>query len=449
MEDIIDYKLDLSEGYEYFFNFLSDRFEYTNNIWVEALKKRFNKKFKPIWILSAKQNDLFMSNKENYIIINKKLKEIKQKLKKNNIIYLEDYEDLNQEFSESRFVKNLIDKLANKQRKVFILGFTSACLNLRDDRVIILGPNPEITNQFDNKVEHIRLFEKLDLPRNRTRVYNSINEIKANEKYPFYISASYTSGGHESGTIYTEEDLELFFSKLRELNRLNSLLVADLITDIKISPNVNAIICGSKDTRIICISDQILRGNKYLGNIYPSTASENENKIIIETTNKIGDFLSNLGFRGLFGLDFIIDSNGKVYCVDLNPRRQGGYLCNILMSKKVNIPEIELRLALGEKLPEFDYQDFQASFVWAHSKVKPYFSNTRITNCFKIGEAILPFSNIGSEYKAIFYPTKHILADGNAGYIIVSSNSYEEVKERIIKETEILISKNFELYEGL
>jgi len=222
-----------------------------------------------------------------------------------------------------------------------------------------------------------------------------------------------------------------------------------LITDIKLSPNVNAIICGENDTRIICISDQILRGNQYLGNIYPSKSDKQEKEIIIQTTKKIGNHLAKLGFRGLFGLDFIINSNGQIFTIDLNPRRQGGYLCNILMSKKINIPEVELKLALREEIPQFDITNFEVNFAWAHSKIKPYYSNTQLLNCFKIGEPSLPFSDIGSEYKAIFYPTKCLFVDGNAGYFVCSGNSYKEIKEKIIKETEILISNNFELYEGI
>jgi len=450
MECILEKELKpemFTDNYEYFFTFLNDRFEYSVELWIKELEKKFNKEFKPIWILSSKQNDLF--EKENFIVMNRTLQEIKQKLKRNNVVYLEDYEDTNKEFSESEFIQDLINKLVKKQGRVFILGLTSACLDLKNEKAIILGPNPKIATKIDNKVTHIKLFEELDVPRNKTRFYVSIDEIKKSEKYPFYVSASYTSGGHESGTIYSDNDLEVFFSKLRDINKSSLFLVADLITDITLSPNVNAMICGDCDTRIICISDQILRGNQYLGNIYPSKSDDQEREIIIQTTKKIGNHLAKLGFRGLFGLDFIISSESQIFCIDLNPRRQGGYLCNILMSKKVNIPEVELKLALGEEIPNFNVNDFDIGFIWAHSKIKPYFLNTRITNSFKIGEPALPFSDIGLEYKAIFYPAKFLFADGNAGYFICSSSSYEEVKERIIKETEILISKNFELYEGI
>jgi len=179
MKYIIEKKLQskiFTDKYEYFFVFLNDRFEYAVDLWIKELEKRFNKKFKPIWILSSKQNDLF--KKENFIIINRTLQKIKQNLKNNNVVYLEDYEDINKEFTESKFILDLINQLAEKQNKVFILGFTSACLDIKNKKVIILGPSPKIATKFDNKVTHIKLFKELDVPMNKTRFYPSINEIK-------------------------------------------------------------------------------------------------------------------------------------------------------------------------------------------------------------------------------------------------------------------------------
>ncbi len=91
MESIVEYNLKndqlLSDNFEYFFMFLTDRFEYLNELWINTLKKRFGRKFKPIWILSAKQNTFF--EKENYIIVNKKLKQLKEDLKNNLIVSLQ------------------------------------------------------------------------------------------------------------------------------------------------------------------------------------------------------------------------------------------------------------------------------------------------------------------------------------------------------------------------
>ena len=432
---------------EYFFSFLTDRFELATEMWKKELEKKFNKKFKPIWILSAKQNKFFQ--KDNYIILSKKLKELCSLYGNGELIYLQDYGDLNKEFSESEYIQDLIERLIDKQDRVFLLGFTTSCLDIKNPKVKLLGPDPNVSTKFDNKVEHIKLFEKLDVPRNKTKIYKSIEEIKNNEQYPFFISASYTSGGHESNFIYEEKDLDIFYSNLRDINKKNSFLVAKLIKDISSSPNVNAIITGENKTSVICITDQILRKNEYLGNIYPSKIKEDIKKQIIETTKIIGNSLSTLGFRGLFGFDFIVDSKDNLYTIDLNPRRQGGYLCNVLMSKNINIIEQELKLALGEEIPQFNYEEFQGEFAWAHSKVKPYYKNTQVIKSFCEGNPKDPFSEIGSSYRCIFYSEDSILLEGNGGYIMLSGKDHKEVKENIIKQTEIAISKNFELYEGI
>lgn len=65
MENILEKKLDdnlFSDKFEYFFSFLADRFEYSVELWIKELEKKFGKRFKPIWVLSAKQNNLFEKN---------------------------------------------------------------------------------------------------------------------------------------------------------------------------------------------------------------------------------------------------------------------------------------------------------------------------------------------------------------------------------------------------
>ena len=435
-----------SDDYEYFFSFLTDRFEYATELWIKELEKKFNKRFKPVWIFSAKQSDLFMSKKENYIIINRKLKEIKKNLQKNNYIELSDYEDLNKEFSESRFISGLIQDIVKKQGRVFILSFTSSFLNINNKEVVILGPDPKIATSLDNKVEHIKLFEKLDLPRNKTKIYNNIEEIKKDANYPFYISASYSSGGHESKIIYQESDLDIFYLKIRDINKSSEFIVSMLIKDIKLSPNVNAIVYGDNKTEIIFITDQILRGNQYLGNIYPSKANEKIKEDIINVTKKVGNYMSSLGFRGIFGLDFIIDLTGNLYTVDLNPRRQGGYLCNILASSKVNIIELELKLAIKEEIQIINKDSFFVNYCWAHSKIKPYYSDMQIGESFKEGEPMDPFNQIGSKYIAIFYPKGEIFGGGCIGYYITTGNNWDSMKQNFFEEIEKTLSKRLNMY---
>jgi hypothetical protein len=64
----------------------------------------------------------------------------------------------------------------------------------------------------------------------------------------------------------------------------------------------------------------------YCGNDYTSAATLDSSILtaVSEQTRRIGGWLSTLGYRGLFGLDFMVDpASARPYAVDLNPRWQG------------------------------------------------------------------------------------------------------------------------------
>jgi len=397
MDGLIEVKLEkdlLSNELEYFFTFLCDRFEYAVELWIKELEKKFNKKFKPIWILSSKQNDLF--KKENFIIINRLINKFPKENVDSKLVCQEEPEDLNKYFSESEFIKGLIEKLVRKQGRVFILPWTSSCLKAQNPQAIILGPGPDVAKKYDNKITQVELFNELGLLRNKVQIYNNFKELKKNVKFPSFISASYTSGGFENGVINSKDKLDEYYTRVREENKGGKFISARLIEDVKHSPNVNAIVFEEGKTEIICISDQILRGCKYLGNIYPSIIDKKSKKAIIETTKIVGNHLSKKGFKGVFGLDFIIDSRGNLYTIDLNPRRQGGYVCNILMAlPKVSLIELELKLALNEKIKNIpSYEDFQVDYVWAHLKLKPYYDFMKIVKITNKNRVDTPFLEI-------------------------------------------------------
>ena len=116
---------------------------------------------------------------------------------------------------------------------------------------------------------------------------------------------------------------------------------------------------------------------------------------------------------------------------------------------KINIPEIELKLALGEEIPNFNYQDFQVDYAWVHSKIKPYYREMSILNEFKHSNVFIPFKEIGESFECLFYPKSSLLIAGNAGYFIRTGKDREELVHEMIKHIEEIISKDFKLYSSL
>lgn len=454
MESFIEVRLEKdfeNNDYEYFFTLLSERFDYLNSLWVKELEKKFKKKFKPIFVSNTQKNEFY--RKENSIVINKRLQKLQRLLRKEDIIFQSETEDLNTEFCTSTFIKSLIEKLTKKQQRVFILSWTTTNLFFTDPRVIILGPDPQIASKYDNKIEQANLFRELDLPQNEVKIYQDFSMIKKLGKkyYPFFLSASFSSGGNESRIIRSPKELEGYFLMLRAINRNDKFLVAKLIENVTLAPNSSAIVTGRNTTEILCISDQLLHGTRYMGNIYPSKVSKNNRKIIVDATKKVGNYLSLLGFRGLFGCDFLIDDEDRCYTVDLNPRRQGGYLCNILIlqSKGFNIIEAELKLALREEIKSLGIEDLPIDYAWAHSKIKPPRPNYEILSTLKSGEPYEPFIGGASVFTTTFFPKDYLYVAGTAGYCIVSGKTREKVESQIEKTLEETTAKCFRPYKKL
>ncbi len=445
MKSIIFYKLDkeiFTNRKEYFFTILDNRFELINDQLIDLLQEKYQKKFEPIYILSAEPGKYH--RKSNYIIINRRLKKLRQRFKNKKSILLQHAGDLNKEFSESKFVKKVIDSLSKKQERIFVISFSSFGLNLSNNKIINIGAKKELVEKYDNKIEQIKLFRKLKLPISETKIYkNAENLRKAKIDYPSFVSPAFTSGGTENAIIFSKKHLSIFFSKLRKINKGKEFLVAKYIENIFSSPNSVGIVCGKNDTRILCLTDQIVRGVKHTGNIYPTSADDKNKAEMITVTKKIGDYLSSLGFRGMYGCDFIIDSKNKLYIVELNPRRQSCYLMLQLIAKNINLLEVELKLALGEQIPEFGYDNIQHQYVWLHSKLKQYRKYQIFIKEFKLNNEKKPFKQVGEKFICSCFPAEYILNDCNFfGYYIASGKSYEKVLENSKKDIEDILLRS-------
>lgn len=127
----------------------------------------------------------------------------------------------------------------------------------------------------------------------------------------------------------------------------------------RLSLNVNAIAL-TRDAVVAYPSVQLdglaplrARRGQYCGNDYAATARLSRGLLaeVREQTQRIGRWLAGLGFRGLFGLDFVVDErSGRPFAVDLNPRWQGStaLLTQLqIMAGRLPLAAAELAWRLG------------------------------------------------------------------------------------------------------
>ena len=437
----MDYQFDediYTNSVEYFFSLHGPRFEYMNNAMAASLSKKFGKEFRQIRIINAWPSAAY--DKSNYIILNKRGYKLAKDLKK-PVVFLPDYEDVNAEFTQNLFILQIAKKLLQKQRTVFVYPFTTAFLELPSPEFTVLGPNNELAKNLDNKINQLKLFNKLGLPCNNARIFETKDDLLEHEYevVPSYISATYTSGGNESGLIYSPEMLHEFLAKLRLINKKNSFIVSDIFENIVLAPNVNALVTSDAKVFTLVLSDQILQGNRYLGNIYPSAVSETHKHEIYAITEKIGKYLADQGYRGLFGCDFLINKAGELVVVDLNPRHQGGYACNglALKTKDISLTDIELSVLLGEEvqLSQAEFDNY-VGFAWSHTKVVPPEKGQTIHGEYTHNAINLPFSSIGKSFAAEFYKKGSVFIEGYIGYQVQTAKERHELETKALRTRE-------------
>ncbi len=423
---------------EYFFSLHGPRFEYMNNSMAKSLSKRFGKEFRPIRILNAWPSEQY--NNGNYVILNKKSYKLRNDLGK-PVVWLPDYEDVNVEFTQNKTIQDIANKLLKKQKTVYVYPFTTSFLDLPPDIFSVLGPDSRLAKKYDDKVCQTELFESLDLPRNKARIYSDEATLLANESdiIPCYLSAAYTSGGNESGLIYDSEMLHEFLARLRPVNKRSHFLVAEIFEDLVLAPNVNALITEQGKIFVLVVADQILQGNRYLGNLYPSIAEKKHLKQIYDTTKIIGDYLAKEGYKGLFGCDFLINRKGDLVVVDLNPRHQGGYACNglALKQKSISLTDIELATYQGfEVVLSQEELDKTLDFAWSHSKIVPAEKGQIIHDEYLLNDIEKPFQSIGESFASEFYKKGSVFIEGYIGYQVQTAKHRSELEQKMLHTKE-------------
>ncbi len=427
-----------TNDYNYFYTLHGPRFEYMNEQMANALAKKHNKTFKPIRILSATPSEQYP--KSNYIVINSKAEELSKNLG-SHVVYLQDYEDMNVEFINSQKIAGITTNLLKKQNEVYVYPFTTSFLDLDDSAYSVIGPHNKIATSFDSKINQYKLFQKLNLPINNVKIYDNKEQLMADRKgiVPSYISAAYSSGGNESSLIYSEEMLLEFIGKLRTINSENSFIVADVFENVKLAPNVNALVTSDGEIYILVVSDQILHGIKYLGNTYPSKMNEYHNGRIHEITHTVGEYLAEQGYVGLFGLDFLINDKGDIVVVDLNPRHQGGYACNgaVLESMGINLADVELKVSNDEYVDlDQDKLNGILPYSWGHSKIAPQDRGTVIKHEIHEGSIEKVFNEVGSQFLTEFYQGGLTFIEGYIGYQVCSAGTLPELEAKMLEMRE-------------
>ena len=261
--------------------------------------------------------------------------------------------------SGDEVVKALVQQILDMQGELILNVFEAFSeLSLADDdRVKIIGPDPQVALSMNNKLHQYEMAASLGIPIPKGSVCTDFSEAISYASGIFsrdcraFVSGAYSAGGSNSIVVSTSKEITTRFEETS-----GGLLVTEFI-EHRHDPTVLGIIAGENDVYIASVADQNINGTRFMGSTFPTVLGEETVSKLKEITRIVGNHMGSQGYRGVFGCDYIMDEQGEVYFIEVNARKQGTTMETTLamihnLPGKPTFPELEMMAVLEGRLPD-------------------------------------------------------------------------------------------------
>lgn len=297
----------------------------------------------------------------------------------------------------------LVNAMDRESRGCWVLAAASPSQSLLDfaseTAHRLISNSPELAAWINNKVHFLEALGELGLPRipgRWVRLDQTLYSELASELGSRFVLqlARGTSG---SGTAFVSSETEYIAAG----ERFGDVVVHAAPDLGELSVNINAlalrdgVVVSCPSVQLDGLSMLCAQRGMYCGNDFMAARDLPSPMLrdVVEQTAQIGAWIASLGFRGLFGLDFVLDgSNSKAYAVDLNPRWQGSTTPLSLAEAKAGrlplaVADLALRMGvLGESEVLARHDEFLQPVNAAHLSLRSDASGWReITGALRPG----------------------------------------------------------------
>ena len=192
---------------------------------------------------------------------------------------------------------------------------------LRDRGVTIIGTDCEAIDRAENRDSFEKLLLSLKIPQPKGRAVTSIEAGVAAAKeigYPVLVRPSFVLGGRAMQIVSKEESMWQYLKTAVEVDEDKPVLVDKYIRGKEVEVDA---VCDGQRVFVPGIMELVERTGVHSGDsisVYPSySLSDKVKKTILNYTEKLG---LAIGIKGLFNIQFIVDSMENVYIIEVNPR---------------------------------------------------------------------------------------------------------------------------------
>ncbi len=251
-------------------------------------------------------------------------------------------------------VMNIVE-FENPEGVVASLGGQTA-INLAEPLdslgVKIIGTDCEAIDKAENRELFEKLLRNLGIPQPKGYAVTKIEDgVKAANEigYPVLVRPSFVLGGRAMQIVANEKQLRHYLKTAVEIDEDKPVLVDKYIIGKEVEVDA---ICDGRDVFVPGIMELVERTGIHSGDsisVYPAFSISNKVKgTILQYAKKLG---LGIGIKGLYNIQFIVDSDEKVYIIEVNPRssRTVPFLSK---STGYSLADIATEVILGKSLKE-------------------------------------------------------------------------------------------------
>jgi len=251
--------------------------------------------------------------------------------------------------SNNASVLRLIETLLEYQDELYINMYESDPSMTLDerDRVYLIGPDKHLAKRCNNKMVQLELLaDTVPLVEHyvcnsRQELFRTTASLWSRWREGIFVSQVYSAAGSGSRVCMDQRSVETHFGATE-----GSFLVSRYIPHVY-DPTVLGVVAGD-EVYVAGVADQsIEEGNRFVGSCFPSLLPARVQERLKEYTRRVGRVLGRMGYRGIFGCDYLVDRDNEIRFLEVNARKQGTTLefCytleQMLPPGAASLPELE------------------------------------------------------------------------------------------------------------
>ena len=216
--------------------------------------------------------------------------------------------------------------------------------------VNILGTSVDGIDRAEDRERFLKVLEKLDilLPAGATAFsLESAKEIAERIGFPVLVRPSYVLGGRAMEIVYNTQELTEYMTMAARISPEHPVLIDKYIMGKEAEIDG---ICDGTSAMIVGVMEHIERAGVHSGDSFavypPQNMPVHVKRTIVDYAQRIG---VELGIKGLYNIQFVIDKENRVYVLEVNPRASRTVP---VLSKITGVPMVAAatRIMMGETL---------------------------------------------------------------------------------------------------